>query len=422
MTLLLELNDAALTLYRDGSPVYQTPAVALLDDRGIIFGNAALAQARIQPRQINQHYLARLNTDPLPTRSRLAKSHADLVYLHLRELARHVDAPLIVATPAVYSTDQLGILLGILEQAALRVAGFVDSAVAAGSLTPVPGSAWHVDVLLQRAVLTRLDLAEGQLARGAVEELPDCGLARLIDIGVDAVAGHFVRETRFDPLHAAAAEQQLYDQVYAAMAAAPARELAFEIRQGAQTRRVDLQRSVLESAGAQRFASLAERVPRGSHVLLSARAARLPGLVTTLERIGFVERLTDDALVLGCDRHQGRIASADDPRLITRLPGTAATAPEAPPATHAPGPGSTQSHDKTAHTSAATHLLIGHRALPFAHAELPVTIICHGPITLLRAGRGVTLNGRALERDTSLEPGDQIGFPGGAGIVIGVEH
>ena len=210
MTLLLELNDAALTLYRDGSPVYQTPAVALLDDRGIIFGNAALAQARIQPRQINQHYLARLNTDPLPTRSRLAKSHADLVYLHLRELARHVDAPLIVATPAVYSTDQLGILLGILEQAALRVAGFVDSAVAAGSLTPVPGSAWHVDVLLQRAVLTRLDLAEGQLARGAVEELPDCGLARLIDIGVDAVAGHFVLETRFDPLHAAAAEQQLY--------------------------------------------------------------------------------------------------------------------------------------------------------------------------------------------------------------------
>lgn len=422
MTLLLELNDAALTLYRDGSPVYQTPAVALLDDRGIIFGNAALAQARIQPRQVNQHYLARLNTDPLPTRSRLAKTHADLVYLHLRELVQHVDAPLIVATPAVYSTDQLGILLGILEQASLRVAGFVDSAVAAGSLSAIPGRAWHVDVLLQRAVLTRLDLSAGQVARGAVEELPECGLARMIDIGVNAVAGHFVRETRFDPLHAAAAEQQLYDQVYAAMTAAPARELAFEIRQGAQTRRVDLQRSVLDSAGAQRFTSLTDRLPRGSHVLLSARAARLPGLVTTLERLAFVERLTEDALVLGCDRHQTRIASADDPRLITRLPGTAATAPGAPSAPRPPASANSQSTDKSAHTSMATHLLIGHRALPFTHGELPITVLCHGPITLLRAGRGVTLNGRTLERDTSLEPGDQVGFPGGAGIVIGVEH
>lgn len=79
-------------------------------------------------------------------------------------------------------------------------------------------------------------------------------------------------------------------------------------------------------------------------------------------------------------------------------------------------------HDAPAASVVATHLLIGHRALPFTHAELPVTIVCHGPITLLRAGNGITLNHRAIQRDTTLEPGDRVGFPGGEASVIGVEH
>ncbi|MGA1371152.1 MAG: hypothetical protein ACO3Z6_06100 [Pseudomonadales bacterium] len=436
MSLLLELNDAALTLHRNGEAVYQMPAVALMEERRIIFGQAALARARMQPRQVNQHYLARMNADPLPTRSRLARSHADLVYLHLQELVQHVDAPLIIATPAVYSTDQLGILLGILEQATLRVAGFVDSAVAAASLVPVSGSAWHLDVLLQRAVLTRLDLEGEQLSRAGVEEFTECGLARLVDNAVNAVAGHFVRETRFDPLHAAATEQQLYDQIFKVMTAGsepepvrePALELAFEIRQGTQTRRVDLQGTVLDSAVAQRLGAIAGRLPRGSHLLLSARAARLPGLATTLERSGLrLERLPNDALVLGCDQHRLLIARPEeDPRLITRLPGRVTQDVSAPndtyPATPTDRPLSQATLADPHLHSPPTHLLLRHRALPFAHADLPVTILSHGPITLLRAGPGITLNGRDLERDTTLEVGDRVGFPGGEGTVIGVEH
>ena len=46
MSLLLELNDAALTLHRNGEAVYQMPAVALMEERSIIFGQAAPSTRR----------------------------------------------------------------------------------------------------------------------------------------------------------------------------------------------------------------------------------------------------------------------------------------------------------------------------------------------------------------------------------------
>ena len=75
MALLLELNDAALSLYRDGDPIYQQPAIALVGPQGAAFGAEALQRARLQPQQVNQQYLARLKfpckgkSPPMPARS-----------------------------------------------------------------------------------------------------------------------------------------------------------------------------------------------------------------------------------------------------------------------------------------------------------------------------------------------------------------
>ena len=83
MTLLLELNDAELSLYRDGAPIYQQPAVAHVSDTGNRFGDEALKMTRLLPQQANQQYLSRLNADPLPVAGKQAANHADLVYQHL---------------------------------------------------------------------------------------------------------------------------------------------------------------------------------------------------------------------------------------------------------------------------------------------------------------------------------------------------
>ncbi|MFM8355430.1 MAG: hypothetical protein ACKOBM_11070, partial [Gammaproteobacteria bacterium] len=412
MSTILELNDAALTVHQGPNIAYCAPAIALVEDRSVVFGAAALRRARIQPRQTNPNYLGRLNADPLPLASRIARNHADLVYLHLKDIAPLTRGAVLVAAPGIYSADQLGVLLGILQETGIQVQGFVDSAIAAAAAHPLAGPTWHLDVLLQRAVLTRLDVS-ATVARVEVLEVPECGLLRLLDTWANAVAGDFIRETRFDPQHAAPTEQQLYDQVFASIETlSPKQEsLPFEIEQSGQTRRVELKRSELETRGAQRFQTLVERLPRGIDLLLSPRAQRLPGLHAACARARVNPvALAEDALRRGCAAHLGFITAGDELRLVTELPAQRA-APSAlaidrvetprAPARQAP------SHDD----QRPTHLLLGHRALPLGHVDCPVEVQQHGPITLLRAAVGVTLNGAPVVRDTSIEPGDVIDHP-----------
>lgn len=431
MSTILELNDAALTLHQGQSIAYQAPAIALVEDRSVIFGEAAMRRARIQPRQSNPNYLGRLSADPLPLASRIARNHADLVYLHLKDIAPLANGEVMIAAPGVYSADQLGVLLGILQETGVRVHGFVDSAVAAAAVHPLSGPAWHLDILLQRAVLTRLAVAD-TVARAEVLEVPECGLMRLLDTWANAVAGDFIRETRFDPLHAAPAEQQLYDQVLASIQTLSATldTLPFEIEQSGQTRRVELKRAELENRGAQRLQTLVERLPRGTDLLLSPRAQRLPGITAACARMRINPvALADDALPRGCAAHLAFITAGAELRLVTELP--ARRKVPVPVVTTAAGITDTTTASSTTtrteptvispQRQGPTHLLLGHRALPLGHPDCPVRVLQHGSITLLRPGPDVTLNGAPVVRDTSIELGDVIGHPAGQTLVIAVE-
>jgi hypothetical protein len=426
MTTLLELNDADLTLYRDGRPVYRAPGIAVIAEREILFGEPAQRLARIYPRQANQQYFSRMNADPLEHTAPRARNHADLVYLHLRQLAEFIDEEIVLAVPAVFSADQLGVLLGILQESGIRVAGFVDSAVAAAAALALPDQAWHLDVLLQRAVVTTIG-SDGEVSRRGAEEVGDCGLARLIDGWIDVIADRFIRETRFDPLHSAATEQQLYNQVFDLVRRGSAdRELAFELVQGEQTRRVEVGRSALEERGAQRFRRLADLLPPGAQVLVTPRTAALPGLLPALQEARLAATvLAGDALAQGCQEHLARIApEGGELWLVTRLPARRASErlaepPETLPALAEP---SHEPHLPTGQESISpTHVLLGQRALPFGHPALPFAIVRHGPVALLRAAESVTLNGTAIFRDTALEAGDRIARHGIEYLVISVE-
>lgn len=426
MTTILELNDADLTLYRNGRPAYRAPGIAFVSDREILFGEPALRLSRIHPRQTNLQYLGRMSADPLPQPAPRARNHADLVYLHLQELAARVDEPIILAVPAVFSTDQLGVLLGILQEVSIEVAGFVDSAVAAAAALPLPDHAWHLDILLHRAVLTAL-VADEQVVRRGVEEITDCGLVRLLDGWTNAVADRFVRETRFDPLHAAATEQQLFDQLFDPVwRGAAGSELAFEIVQGEQTRRVELGRQVLEERATPRFRQIAQRLPRGAHVMVTARSAPLPGLLDAFRDAGLtLTILRDDALPAGCAASEASIVSAGgELRLIARLP---RLAPPLPVGGAEPELGSAQDRplgtDSAAHAPPVlpTHVLIGHRALPLGHGALGFDVVRHGAVTLVRPADGLLLNGATIFRDTALEVGDRLALGGREYLVITVE-
>ena len=113
MTSILELNDLELTLHKGAEVRYQSPAMAIVRNDELLFGEPAVRLARIHPQQANQQYFNRMNADPLPQPIQKAANHADLVYLHLKELAERNSEDTVLAVPGTLNGDQLGVLLGI---------------------------------------------------------------------------------------------------------------------------------------------------------------------------------------------------------------------------------------------------------------------------------------------------------------------
>jgi hypothetical protein len=399
---VLELNDYELTLYRGDESLYQAPAMAIVRDSDMLFGEAALHQFRLFPRQANQQYLTRLNADPLSDPVRRAANHADLVYLHLKELTQVLSDDLVLAVPGNLTADQLGVLLGICQEAGLEVVGFVDAAVAAAASVPCPARLSLLDIHLQHCLLTELKVG-AEIERGRVEELKDCGVTNLVNGWINLIGDRFVSETRFDPLHTAETEQQLFNQLHQWLnGARHDSELAVTIAHGGTERRLVLTRAELEAKAAQRYRRVLDSLPADGTVALTARTARIPGLAAALRSAGHsVELLHGHAVARALAEHLALVTAGEGPRLISRLPARRAEAAAGSPDRKA-GP---QAAEAAAEAAAAvpTHFLCGHVALPLGAG--PATRQDEGGLWLLA---GSELNGEHLMRDTRLRVGDVV--------------
>lgn len=348
MTLLLELNDAALTLHRDGRRLYQQPAIAAISGDQLSFGEQALKRARLHPQQANQQYLARMNADPLARPTKQVANHADLLYRHLLALKPLIDEPLIVAAPGFLAQEQLGVLLGIAQEADIGIRSFVDSAVLMASVTQLRPPIWLLDLHATRCCLTELD-AGSNVARAGCEELAAAGLNSCLDGWANLLADRFVQDMRFDPLHAADTEQQLYDQLHAWARDGGQGDLAVEIRQGETTRRGQLSATAVQNKLAQRLQPIAEKVPSAAQLLVSPGSAALPGLLAALRALGLnAQDLPADTLARALASHAHALTER---RLVTSLPAEAV-----------------QRHKSV--TTFATHALSGHHAWPLAGNSL----------------------------------------------------
>lgn len=402
MNYVLEINDSDLSLHADQALAYHAPGVALVRENDILFGEPALRLSRAHPRQTNQHYLARMNADPLPYPVSNAANHADLVYLHfkqLQELVQRDPGELVLAVPAILSADQLGVLLGIIQECGMSVGGFVDAAVAAASVTELPAQVCHLDVHLHRTCLTRLEIG-AEVVRTGAEEVAECGVASLLEGWINVIADRFVRDTRFDPLHAAETEQQLYNQVYdwAMGQATNESEIGIEIDYRDQLRRVEVSRGQLEEKARQRFVHLADHLPDDVNLALSARTARLPGLVGFLEAQGWSPSVIDgSALAAGCAANRSSICADDGRlRLVSRLPVQHDGGPQA---TTAPNPDD---------SGRPTHVLAESCATPVGADEQPLPLTESEAGVYLEPGDGVLLNGNAVATTTRLRAGDEL--------------
>jgi hypothetical protein len=332
--LAVEVNDVGLLALPEGAAdaLVESPGLALLDGGRVLVGAPAAAEARLKPRLVHDAFWDRLDTGSAGAPFPDGTSRADLAYAHLqaiRAAAGGAAPETFLAVPGSFGAEALGLLLSVARAAGLRVVGLADAAVAAASLGASGESLVHLDLTRHRSVLTAIVQAE-EVVRKSVLPAEGRGWRDFEESWAGAVAAQFVRETRFDPLHAAASDQALHDALPGWLAELGARPtISAALVAGGREHRVEIARTTLVSAAADLYRGLAEQVSlvkvagEPMTVLLSHRAARLPGLADRLGEIRGVTvvGLEPAAAAKGVLRHRALLRRAGDALpFVTRLP------------------------------------------------------------------------------------------------------
>jgi hypothetical protein len=339
--LALDVSDASLLgLAEDGRVLGPSPGCALFESGQFLFGEEARRRSRLSPRLVASDCWARLDAEPLGPPFPEGLSRADLVHGHLEGLwkkARRGTAEVVLAVPGIHGEAALGRLLGIAEALGMPVVGMVDAALAAAA-SGFPGERLlHVDVGLRHAAVTEIRQGR-ELVRERVARMDRWGLDEIEDAEMRGAAAAFVRQSRFDPLHDAATEQGLFDQLPAWLAAlAKDGRATLSLPAAGREAAVELRREEAEEWTAAYASELAQQVSvlkrsgEPTTVLVSVHAARLPGLVERIAAIRGVEvaLLPLQAAAAGALRERAAVRSpAGGLRFVTRLP-----RPEAPEGT-----------------------------------------------------------------------------------------
>lgn len=326
--IIIEINDAALSISRDGDLLLESPGYAVLDGNQLYLGNEARKLARIKPRWTNNRFWAELGNEPLAGATPQLRHHADLAFAHLASLWEQTgkpDSEVIFAVPGTWTSEQLGLLLGLANELGMRVRCLVDAAVAAGAGT-AGQSVSHLDISLHRVVLSEL-AGSNAVARRRLLVLAEEGLVHFNNLWADTIADQFVHATRFDPMHSAATEQQIHDQLPACLAELSAQGSAVvAVDDAGKQYSVTVRRDQLVSAAASAYPRIVRQLQQaaaGGRVLLSERFSGFPGLEEALAVVPgiSVESLAPGAAARGCVAAlESFDDSSDEIRYYTELP------------------------------------------------------------------------------------------------------
>ena len=330
MTLALEINDAGLVVARDGQLVAEEPGCAMLDERAPQTGVAAAKRARLQPLYAETRYWQDLSTVPMPRAMPAAASYAEVAHAQLVELARKTGGgETLYAVPSWYTREQLAVLLGVARESGLPAVGLVDAALAAAAFEPVPGPVVQLELTQHRAVVTTLEHS-GDLRRAGFELLAQHGWLALQQAWLDLIAAAFVRKTRFDPLHEAASEQRLWDELPGWLAALEHDDrLTIELPAAGATVSIELARADFAAAARGIYDAVAHVLQRARpadgplHLRVSHRWMSLPGFAGRLAELRNCEvlALPRGAAALGALAFE-RVLRRDPAQLtlVQRLP------------------------------------------------------------------------------------------------------
>jgi len=166
-----------------------------------------------EPQHVYSQYWCQLSQQPLPSRHRFARHHADIAFAQLRKLWLNAGRPdeLIVLVPGSFARPQLALLLGLIEALPARVSAVIDSALAA--CLDAAGDTLFIDLQMHDAVLTVCRPQGESVAVVDQEVFPGIGMAQLQNSVARHVSDLMIGSYRFDPLHSSLTEQAVFDQI-----------------------------------------------------------------------------------------------------------------------------------------------------------------------------------------------------------------
>ena len=295
---ILAAGDEPARLMQVDGRAEESPGYALQVKKQLLVGGEAFDQARIHPRQTNHRFWSQLSTNPLPEKSSAASSHAEIAYHHIARIVNKIAQPSsewIVSVPGFMDEAKLGILLGIFRELDVPVKGLVNGAVAAVRPTSGSGNVLHVDAHLHQIEITRCSFGHSVEFENT-HILSEGGWYDLTEKLASRLSHEFVRATRFDPLHDARVEQQLYSRISSLLRKRiPGDGLPLELDAGKTSHTLSVLPQMLNEASA----PVCERILEGIRsslssmpedasaaiIQLSHRAALVPGLQDLLASV-----------------------------------------------------------------------------------------------------------------------------------------
>lgn len=218
--LLQRLDSASFNAASDNdTQIARSQGYAWLKDDKVLFDvnsdDKPVAHCRIAPQQINSRYWQQCAQTAIASNDAGMRHAADLIWKHLAELkAKYALATMAMVVPANYRDSHLQLLLGVAKATGLDVSALISKPVLAAQTQSLgQGYAVHVDIQLHETVISTLEITDEKISLVDVDVKPELGIHSLQESLLHALQANFIRTDRFDPLHDADTEQQLFNQL-----------------------------------------------------------------------------------------------------------------------------------------------------------------------------------------------------------------
>ena len=292
-TVVIDIYGCGIRIGDKEQIIVDSDSCALIESsNNIIVGSDAVQQAHLQPRDINLNYWDKLSVD---SGTRHAISNAEIAYTHLKQVweqANISDRDVVISVANTFTKQDLGLLLGITEKLAIPVRGIMCNAILAQSGPLHNCKVVFLDLRQSSLIVSEIVQNKKEISVGPPIKIFRFGLQSLLIAVAEFISKQFISETRYDPMHLAQDEQQLFNKLPEWLSEIQSSEIIeCELGTDAKKHRIQLSRKSLQEVNESLYARMSSYLSMEySHeasltIMCSASCTKIYGVVEYLQKL-----------------------------------------------------------------------------------------------------------------------------------------